>query len=89
MKKILIFLIVLALFCPIGLIFAEDSTEKDILEREIRIYQLEIVARQEMIKRLNQEIQVWNAELQKATEKMKEIQKAEEKKEEIKKPKSE
>lgn len=72
MKKLLIAILICALF-PITILAAENATEQEILEKDIRIYQLEIIARQEMVKRLSQEIQVWQGELKKANDKLKEL----------------
>ena len=81
MKTLFIAILVCALF-PISIQAAENGSEKDFLARDIRIYQLEIIARQERIQRLQQEIQVWQETLREATQKMNKIKEDELRKQE-------
>ena len=71
--KTLAIAILISVLLPLSLQAAEDGSERDILERDIRIYQLEIIARQERMQRVNQEIQVWQDLLKKGMERMKEM----------------
>jgi len=80
MKNLTILLLVLALICPVGWIFAEEKQSLESLEKDRRIIVLEIIARQngiqaaqETIRRLTQEVAVWKEQLTKIDAVIKEM----------------